>query len=328
MNRNKLANGFTLVELMVVIAIVTLLLAISLPVIFGARESARLSACLSNQRQIGIGLQNYETAFGVFPVGASRNSGDAGFGMLPRVLPFLDQAATSQKIDWRVSPMGSYKLDEIPLTSAFQCGSDGEADRYSLSYAVNGGVDAGMFNPQLVDSRFLGAFDYGVPTRSSSFEDGLSNTAMLAERLVGTVRGPLAGNQSSTGGLPFRDLADIKDAIVPVGQPNRFIQKCSEITNKHQDWVRSYGRHWQLFHHYTHTQTPNSAILDCGRSITYPMAGVITARSNHRSSVTVCFADGHVETVANTIDVEVWRDLGSRAGKRTSPLAQSLPSNN
>ena len=52
-------RGFTLIELLVVIAIIAILAAILFPVFAQARESARRSACLSNCRQIGTGIQMY-----------------------------------------------------------------------------------------------------------------------------------------------------------------------------------------------------------------------------------------------------------------------------
>lgn len=52
-------SGFTLIELLVVIAIIAILAAILFPVFARARENARRSACLSNTRQIGLGLSMY-----------------------------------------------------------------------------------------------------------------------------------------------------------------------------------------------------------------------------------------------------------------------------
>ena len=54
-----LQRGFTLIELLVVIAIIAILAAILFPVFAQAREKARQSACLSNQKQIGVALSLY-----------------------------------------------------------------------------------------------------------------------------------------------------------------------------------------------------------------------------------------------------------------------------
>lgn len=56
---SKSKKGFTLIELLVVIAIIAILAAILFPVFAQAREKARAISCLSNESQIGLGLQQY-----------------------------------------------------------------------------------------------------------------------------------------------------------------------------------------------------------------------------------------------------------------------------
>ncbi len=64
-------KAFTLIELLVVIAIVSILAAILFPVFGRARENARKSSCLSNLKQIGLGLQQYVQDYdGAYPMHA------------------------------------------------------------------------------------------------------------------------------------------------------------------------------------------------------------------------------------------------------------------
>lgn len=79
LNRTSKYAGFTLVELLVVIAIIGVLIALLIPAVQAARESARRSQCQNNFKQLGIGLNSFESAHKKYPPG-QRWSG-------PRVLP-------------------------------------------------------------------------------------------------------------------------------------------------------------------------------------------------------------------------------------------------
>ncbi|MCL5104091.1 MAG: DUF1559 domain-containing protein [Armatimonadetes bacterium] len=62
------AGGFSLVELLVVVCILGVLAAILFPIFTKAKESAKVSECLSNMRQIGVGLHLYLDEYnGRFP---------------------------------------------------------------------------------------------------------------------------------------------------------------------------------------------------------------------------------------------------------------------
>ncbi len=68
------ADGFTLIELLVVVAIIAVLVAILLPALGMAREIARSSVCLSNQKQIAIGIQIYSVDYNDYLAPCSTNS--------------------------------------------------------------------------------------------------------------------------------------------------------------------------------------------------------------------------------------------------------------
>jgi len=60
-------TGFSLIELLVVVTILGLMTALLLPAVQSAREAARRIQCTSNLKQLGLGLQQYETGYGVYP---------------------------------------------------------------------------------------------------------------------------------------------------------------------------------------------------------------------------------------------------------------------
>lgn len=105
-------RGFTLIELMVVIAIIGLLVAMLLPAAIQVRETARRTHCRFNLKQIGLAMSAYESGSSRFPVPvyASLWNGSAGYsGLLTTtvwslaILPQLDQSSAFNRYDQNLS---------------------------------------------------------------------------------------------------------------------------------------------------------------------------------------------------------------------------------
>src|SRR5438445_10587086 len=87
-------HGFTLVELPVVIAIIGALVALLLPAVQSARESARRARCVNNLKQAALGIHNYHDSHQTFPMG---QHGCCWGTWMVALLPYIEQVSLASQ---------------------------------------------------------------------------------------------------------------------------------------------------------------------------------------------------------------------------------------
>lgn len=181
-------RGFTLVELLVVVAIIGVLIALLAPALQTAREAARRSQCLNNLKQTALAFHAYHETHKMLPSAGSDELHSASSFLL--ALPYLEQSALQKSYDFTQSvthpdnvavietrlpgylcPAMAMPRD-VPNATCSERGAPG-------SYAVN----VGTGRPWGPHDGAITAKGHGSPTTLEriSRKDGASNTLMVGE---------------------------------------------------------------------------------------------------------------------------------------------------
>ncbi len=322
-------RGFTLIELLVVIAIIGVLIALLLPAVQAAREAARRAQCTNNLKQVALAMHNYHDANNTLPPGHRT----AVFGTFQTfILPYLEGTPTYNSYNmlgryWQpgtTSGGGSGPANAIRYGSAFNltvtrtvfnsliCPSDaakpsdlsiyngvtwhnytvnfGNGDIYQSLGTVPGGYSVGVYP----DAPWLGApfsdsdtTQRFYPSRGQCYNfatitDGTSNTLMAGEVIKGKGR--------DLRGFTWWGDAVSTSAYLPPNSPLPDVQNAAGYCV------------------YPFDNNPPCIAATGSFPPTYAF------RSRHPGGVNMAFCDGSVRFVKNTINLFVWRGLGTSQG--------------
>jgi prepilin-type N-terminal cleavage/methylation domain-containing protein/prepilin-type processing-associated H-X9-DG protein len=177
-----------------------------------------------------------------------------------------------------------------------------------------------------------GAFTIGNGFRTSAITDGLSNTCFFSERTKGSGKNLAIAPPSNVDVITWPNRQNI------MADPNVLFNDCLAAAqtgvapspfhfNSTGRWLEGsdFSNGWPFGFYsstmYNHVAPPNWAGFDCGTwSAIADVPGehaIMSARSMHGSGVNTAYGDGSTRFITNSIDVRIWRALGTRDGGET-----------
>jgi prepilin-type processing-associated H-X9-DG protein/prepilin-type N-terminal cleavage/methylation domain-containing protein len=337
-------GGMTVIELLVVMAIIAVLVGLLVPAVQHAREAANLASCGNNLKQLGLALHSHHSAKGFFPPGmvcSGSNICDAEGSGFTYLLPYLEQDNLYRHYHFDVPWYGVENYDVVGQTAAvFFCPSNRSEGLMDLApiaaqwatrlppvagtcdYAFCRGANGALHRDWTrIPTAARGVFNIRPPDearpglRLTDISDGASTTFAMGEAAGGS---PL---------FPVRDLANpTQPAIDPVsGQPFLLEQAwgAAGVGDGGHPW---YGSVFAVTAQYGLPPEPRDEPMN-RRPGTPTVYGadprgdgqsgrdfISGFRSPHAGGCNFLFCDGSVRFVASGIDPAVYRGLSTYAG--------------
>lgn len=321
-------TGFTLVELLVSIAIIGILVGLLVPAVQSAREAARRTSCQNNSRQLGLALHLFMDCTRALPANGNYvwngTTGTAtnAWSAVSRMLPFIEQESLFRGINFSQS-YGTQPDISSRRVGTFMCPSE-QNDRghgtnatygnqyWPINYAVNMGTWRVLSAKASGMRTGDGAFTPNRGRKPAELSDGLSKTLGLAEVKAFTNRLTGASN-AATYATPLDPPTDL--ASLPLGT-------FSPTTYAHVEWVD--GKVHETG--FTTTFGPNASVRHSDGGVEYDVDVVlakenepgdtyaaVTSRAFHAGGVNVVMMDGSVRFVESATSLSVWRAMGTAA---------------
>lgn len=337
-------RGVTLIEVLTVLAVIGLLLAILIPAVQSAREANRRLECQNRLKNIGAALHGYESAQGKFPPifidsGINRRAprpvhySNQLYAPHVHLLPYLDQAALFQQFDLSQPqpPAGDgsrLKPAARTVLPVFNCPSDPRLGGNNYRFCTGSGPSAtdlaGTVSAS-TDPGSGGAFTDLSGHRDGDFRDGMSNTAALAEKIK---------SDDNPAGYSAADFfyAGVPLSVLRTLDADGMARICSAQTYALNPNICPFvGHSWFTSGYvhalYNHVLVPNGKTPDCseGSHVGESTFGAHKASSHHPGGVNVLMLDGRVIFVSNSIDLALWRAMGTRAKGEHEPAVSLVP---
>lgn len=214
-SRRRYADAaFTLIELLIVIGIIAILAAILFPVFQSAREKARQTSCVSNERQLGLAIAQYtQDSDERFPNGVNPAAHHfwSGEGWAGQCGPYLKSVAILRCPD---DPTSSYGAQNFAVSYGYNI------NLVTPSPAEEGDIDKSGWYEDVTPPGLLLA-ELSAPARSVMLFEVSGVTANVAAHSEGAAAGGVMGkNLSASGnGLDNRLYAHLDDST---GTDNRY----------------------------------------------------------------------------------------------------------
>jgi prepilin-type N-terminal cleavage/methylation domain-containing protein len=170
-------SAFTLIELLVVIAIIAILAAILFPAFARARENARRASCISNLKQIGLGLQQYTQDYDERILGQNISTG-RHFGIIlqPYIKSkqvFMCPSAAGSTYD----ATGSIPSDNKDHIWTYTASANPPIEAFSGSYGMNSNIENASLASIQSPSTNVAFFDAAGPSVGAVADAAMFNSA-------------------------------------------------------------------------------------------------------------------------------------------------------